>query len=71
MSVTAREAIGIMAFGYSVKRPYPQMEAVAVCTDKTKAATANLLTYRDEVLNYQTKDALLGFFNSLPDFVKV
>jgi hypothetical protein len=71
MSVTAREAIGIMSFGYMVQRPYPQMEAVAICADKTIATHASLLTYRDEVLKYQTKDAMLGFFNSLPDVVKV
>jgi len=71
MSVTAREAIGILSFGYKVQRPYPQMEAVAICADKTIAANASLLKYRDEVLKFQTKDALLGFFNSLPDVVKV
>ena len=71
MSVTAREAIGIMSFGYTIRRPYPQMEAVAACTDKTKAAEASLLNYRDEVLKYQTKDAMIGFFNSLPDVVKM
>jgi hypothetical protein len=46
LTVTGREAIGIVSHGYEVRRPNPKLEAVAVCTDPAKARSATLLTYK-------------------------
>lgn len=66
MTVTGREVIGIISNGYQIKRPYPQLEAVAVLDDSQKAATASLITYKDSVQKYSTPEALQEFFKTIP-----
>jgi len=67
MTVTAREVIGITAFGYRVSRPIPKLEAVARCTDEKRAAAASLPTYKKEVLKYQTIESFEKFYKTLPE----
>ena len=66
MTVTAREVIGITAFGYRISRPVPKLEAVAQWTDEQKAAAASLPAYKKEVLRYQTIDAFRKFYETIP-----
>jgi len=67
MTVTAREVIGITAFGYRISRPIPKLEAVARCTDEKEAAAASLQAYKKEVLKYQTIESFEKFFKTIPD----
>jgi hypothetical protein len=67
MTVTAREVIGITAFGYDISRPVPKLEAVAQCTDGKKAAEASLQVYKNEVQRYQTIEAFKKFFATIPE----
>ena len=67
MTVTAREVIGITAFGYRISRPVPKLEAVAQCTDEKKAAAAFLPTYKKEVQKYQTIEAFRKFYETIPE----
>jgi hypothetical protein len=66
ISVTAREVIGIMSFGYKIIRPNPKLEAVAICSDKQTAMTASLLKYKEKIQMYSSYEALQRFFKSLP-----
>jgi hypothetical protein len=66
MTVTAREVIGITAFGYGISRPVPQLEAVARCNDGKKAAAASLPSYKNEVQRYQTMEAFQKFYETIP-----
>jgi len=66
MTVTAREVIGITAFGYRISRPVPKLEAVALCTDEKKVAAASLSAYKKEVQRYQTIEAFRKFFETIP-----
>jgi hypothetical protein len=67
MTVSAREVIGITAFGYRISRPIPKLEAVAQCTDDRKAAAASLPAYKKEVQKYQTIDACRKFYETIPE----
>ena len=67
MTVTAREVIGITAFGYRIIRPIPKLEAVAQCTDEKKAAVASLPAYKKEIQKYQTMEALRRFYQMIPE----
>lgn len=66
MTVTAREAIGIVTFGYEIVRPNPKLEAVAVCQDETSATTASLPDYRAAVSAHESIETLRQFHASLP-----
>ncbi len=66
ITVTAREVIGITAFGYRISRPVPQLEAVAQCIDANKAAAASLPVYKKEVQKYQTIENFLEFYTAIP-----
>lgn len=66
MTVTAREVIGITAFGYRISRPVPKLEAVAKCIDEKKAAEASLPAYKKEVQKYQTIEAFRKFYETMP-----
>jgi hypothetical protein len=66
MTVTAREVIGITAFGYRISRPVPKLEAVAKCIDEKKAAEASLPAYQKEVQKYQTIEAFRKFYETIP-----
>ena len=66
MTVTARELIGITAFGYRISRPVPQLEAVARCADEQKAAAASLSAYKNEVLKFRTIEAFKKFYETIP-----
>ena len=66
MTVTAREVIGITAFGYHISRTVPQLEAVAQCTDTVKAAAASLPAYQKAVQKYQTTEAFRNFYETIP-----
>jgi len=67
MTVTAREVIGITAFGYRIRRPVPKLEAVAQCIDEKKAAAASLPAYKNEVKKYQTIEAFRKFYATIPE----
>jgi hypothetical protein len=67
MTVTAREVIGITAFGYEISRPVPKLEAVAQCTEKSKAAAASLPAYKREVQKCQTVETFRKFFETIPE----
>jgi hypothetical protein len=67
MTVTAREVIGITAFGYGISRPVPKLEAVAQCTDGKKAAAASLPAYKKEVQKYRTIDTFRKFYQTIPN----
>ena len=67
MTVTAREVIGITAFGYEISRPVPKLEAVAQCTDKSRAAAATLPAYRQEVWKYQASENFRKIFKTIPE----
>jgi len=66
-TVTAREVIGITAFGYRISRPVPKLEAVAQCTDEKNAAAASLPAYKKEVQKYQTIETFRKFFETIPE----
>ena len=66
MTVTARELIGITAFGYGIRRPVPQLEAVALCFDEQEAAAASLSAYKNEVLKLRTIEAFKRFYETIP-----
>lgn len=76
MTVTAREVIGITSSGYSIMRPNPKLEPVAVCNDQRAALTASLSTYKAHLSRYQqtgrmsTQAALKGFLATLPSNVQ-
>jgi hypothetical protein len=70
MTVTAREVIGITAFGYGISRPVPKLEAVAQCTDEQKAAAASLPAYQKEIQKYQTIEAFRKFCQTIPAAAK-
>jgi hypothetical protein len=67
MTVTAREVIGITAFGCRISRPIPKLEAVARCTDPKRAAAASLPAYKKEVLKYQTIVNFEKFYKTIPE----
>ena len=67
MTVTAREVIGITAFGYRISRPVPKFEAVAKCVDEKKTAEASLPAYKKEVQKYQTIAAFRKFYEMIPE----
>jgi hypothetical protein len=75
MTITAREVIGIASAGYSIMRPNPKLEPVAVCNDRRMALAASLLTYNAHLSRYQKRDntgtqiALKGFLATLPSNV--
>lgn len=56
MTVTARELIGIVAFGYRIRMT--ALEPVGVCVDAARARAASLPAYRDAVSRYSARDAL-------------
>lgn len=70
VTVTAREVIGITAFGYRISRPVPQLEAVALCRDDLKAAAASLPAYKKEVKKYRTPENFLNFYNAIPEMAR-
>src|SRR5262245_33445627 len=70
MTVTAREAICITSSGYQIIRPNPKLEAVAVCTDATKAKEASLLSLKNAVLKYSDLETLQRFFREIPEPAK-
>jgi hypothetical protein len=67
MTVTAREVIGITAFGYRVRRPVPKLEAVARCSDENNAVSASLPAYKNEVQKYQTIETFKKFYETIPE----
>lgn len=67
MTVTAREVIGITAFGYRISRPVLKLEAVAQCFDEKKAAQASLPAYKNEVQKYRTVDTFRKFYQTIPE----
>ena len=67
MTITARELTGIAAFGYTIRRPVPQLEAVAQCIDDPKATAATLPAYKNEVQKLRTPDAFRKFYESVPE----
>jgi len=70
MTVTAREAICITSCGYQIIRPNPKLEAVAICTDTTKAKGASLLSLKNAVLKYSDLETLQQFFREIPEPAK-
>jgi len=66
MTITARELTGIAAFGYTIRRPVPQLEAVAQCVDDHKAAAASLPAYKNEVQTLQAIEAFRQFYEAIP-----
>ena len=66
MTINAREVIGITASGYRIIKPYPQLEALAVCADSGKAAKASLLSYKKSVQKFDTLDELRRFYETIP-----
>jgi len=58
ITVTAREIIGITAHGYEIRRPSPKLESVAVCINRNKAMAASLITYKDYVKRYVSRDVV-------------
>ena len=66
MTITARELIGIAAFGYTIRRPIPQLEAVAQCAGDQKAKAATLPGYKKEVQKLRTPEAFRKFFETIP-----
>ncbi len=70
MTVTAREVIGIMAFGYRIIRPVPQLEAVAQCIDPIKAAAASLPAYKKEIQKYQIIKNFQEFYTAIPEMAR-
>jgi len=66
MTITARELTGIVAFGYTIRRPVPQLEAVAQCVDDQKAKAATLPAYKNEVQKLRTPEAFRIFFETIP-----
>jgi hypothetical protein len=70
MTITAREAILIMACGYEIVRPHPKLEAIAVCKDFTAAQRASLLSLRDALLKYLDLDGLKVFYGQIPHEAK-
>jgi hypothetical protein len=66
MTITARELIGIAAFGYTIRRPVPQLEAVAQCVDDHKAAAASLPAYKTEVQKLQAIEDFRQFYEAIP-----
>jgi hypothetical protein len=66
MTITARELTGIAAFGYAIRRPVPQLEAVAQCVDEKKAAAASLPAYKTEVQKLRTSGAFRKFYETIP-----
>jgi hypothetical protein len=67
MTVTAREAISIMACGYEIIRPNPKLEAVAICTDAAKAKRASLLSLKGALLEYPDSKGLKRFYRGIPE----
>lgn len=70
MTVTAREAICIMASGYEIIRPNPKLEAVAICADATRANKASLLSLKRALLEYRDSEGLQSFYRRIPDAAK-
>lgn len=70
MTVTAREAICITVSSYEILRPNPKLEAVAVCTDATRANGVSLLTLKDALLRYPGPEGLREFYRQIPDAAK-
>lgn len=70
MTVTARETICITSSGYQIRRPHPKLEAVAICTDETKAKETSLLLLKNAVLKYSSLKALEQFFREIPEPAK-
>jgi hypothetical protein len=71
MTVTAREAICIVASGYEIIRPNPKLEAVAICVDATKANQASLLSLNRALLEYRDSEGLQSFYRRIPDVAKL
>ena len=70
MTVTAREVLGITAFGYPIRRPIPKLEAVAKCIDEKRAAAASLPAYKKEVQKYQKIESFKRFYETIPESAK-
>jgi len=65
MTVTAREAICIMACNYEILRP-STLEAVAVCIDTTKARETSLLSLKEALVKYSDSESLRAFYETIP-----
>jgi hypothetical protein len=71
MTLMAREIIELVVVsGYELRRPNPELEAIAVCVDKEKASNASLLKYKEAVEKYKDPEAMKNFFESLPSEVR-
>jgi len=70
MTVTAREGIGITAFGYRISRPVPQLEAVARCSDANQAGAASLPAYKKAVQKYRATENFLKFYSAIPEMAR-
>lgn len=66
MTVTAREAIGIISFGYEIARP-TKLEAVAVCRGPELASGAGLQAYSSRVQACITGPALRSIWEKVPE----
>jgi hypothetical protein len=71
MTVTAREAICILASGYEIIRPDPKLEAVAICADATRANEASLLSLNSALLEYPDSEGMQSFYARIPDVAKL
>lgn len=70
MTITAREAICILTSGYEIKRPYPNMEALAICRHATNANKASLLSLNKALLEYANSEGMQTFYRRIPDLAK-
>jgi hypothetical protein len=67
MTITGREAICITTSGYKIIRPNLKLEAVAICTDPTKANSASLLSLTGALLEHLDPNGMKTFYSSIPD----
>lgn len=70
MTITARETIGILSFGFKIKRPNPKLEAVAYLEDDEAASNSSLIKYKEQILKYPDYNTMQSFYANVPSEAK-
>lgn len=63
LTITGREVLGLLSFGYKMVAPFPQLGIAFQCVDGGAASNASFTAYDQAGVKYGRGDAALEFFN--------
>lgn len=64
LTITGREVLGLLSFGYKMVSPFPQLGTAFQCEDMRVASQATFKAYDEAGDKYSKGDKALEFFNS-------